>query len=209
MGSNHLGPWRDDPRSIGVLMSLWFEERLSSTDAAEKMMELYPGYNISRNSVIAKLHREAEGVNKSVGRLVIDLAEGGSQRPGRPNSTKAPRMFRSPLTDKQREWAGKPKTSAMPSVSSEAEIEERFATASLGVEETHRKTLVELRPGDCRWPCGDPGKADFFFCGGAAIAGLPYCAGHARVAYQRAAPRGRSPGNAAYTPRFRDAAVTG
>ena len=33
---------------------------------------------------------------------------------------------------------------------------------------------------------GDPGHPDFFFCGGQAITGLPYCAYHSRVAYQPA-----------------------
>ena len=42
---------------------------------------------------------------------------------------------------------------------------------------------------DCRWPLGDPGKADFGFCGNDAIAGFSYCAGHARLAYRL--PSGR------------------
>ncbi len=29
-----------------------------------------------------------------------------------------------------------------------------------------------------------PARADFFFCGGHALAGLPYCSYHSRVAYQ-------------------------
>jgi GcrA cell cycle regulator len=59
-----------------------------------------------------------------------------------------------------------------------------------------RKTLMELDADSCRWPIGQPGHADFFFCGGLAgeIIGndgakkrLSYCAFHCRVAYQ---PRG-------------------
>jgi len=47
-----------------------------------------------------------------------------------------------------------------------------------------RRTLLELTEETCRWPIGDPGQADFFFCGGQTITGLPYCAYHSRVAYQ-------------------------
>lgn len=46
-----------------------------------------------------------------------------------------------------------------------------------------RKTLMQLRENDCRWPYGDPGKPDFFFCGGVAETGCPYCAFHSRVAF--------------------------
>ena len=47
-----------------------------------------------------------------------------------------------------------------------------------------RRTLLELTEETCRWPIGDPGQADFFFCGGRTITSLPYCAFHSRVAYQ-------------------------
>jgi GcrA cell cycle regulator len=49
-----------------------------------------------------------------------------------------------------------------------------------------RRSLLELTEETCRWPIGDPGSPEFFFCGGAAIVGLPYCAHHSRVAYQPA-----------------------
>jgi len=50
-----------------------------------------------------------------------------------------------------------------------------------------RCSLVELSEGKCRWPISDPGRRDFGFCGGKAVSGLPYCAAHARIAYQPAA----------------------
>lgn len=49
-----------------------------------------------------------------------------------------------------------------------------------------RRSLLELTEETCRWPIGDPGHSEFFFCGGQAIASLPYCAYHSRVAYQPA-----------------------
>jgi GcrA cell cycle regulator len=57
------------------------------------------------------------------------------------------------------------------------------------VENVLRCSLLELDGGGCRWPLSDPGKDDFGFCGHAAIPGLSYCAGHARLAYRL--PSGR------------------
>jgi GcrA cell cycle regulator len=48
-------------------------------------------------------------------------------------------------------------------------------------------SLLELSPGKCRWPISEPGAADFCFCGNEQVAGLPYCVGHARLAYKSAA----------------------
>jgi GcrA cell cycle regulator len=47
-------------------------------------------------------------------------------------------------------------------------------------------TLLELKSGQCRWPINDPGSASFCFCGNEAFTGLPYCGGHARLAYRSA-----------------------
>lgn len=55
-------------------------------------------------------------------------------------------------------------------------------------QDNHRKgiALLELGPRMCRWPLGDPRDENFSFCGGGSIEGLPYCADHAKVAYQAA-----------------------
>jgi GcrA cell cycle regulator len=47
-----------------------------------------------------------------------------------------------------------------------------------------RRTLLELTAATCRWPIGDPGMPEFFFCGGNSLPGLPYCHYHSRIAYQ-------------------------
>ena len=46
--------------------------------------------------------------------------------------------------------------------------------------------LMSLKASQCRWPLGDPQDADFGFCGERKLSGLPYCAGHAKIAYQAA-----------------------
>lgn len=40
--------------------------------------------------------------------------------------------------------------------------------------------LLDLTDDHCRWPLGEPGDEDFYFCG-EAVAAHPYCAEHARV----------------------------
>lgn len=54
---------------------------------------------------------------------------------------------------------------------------------------TQRRTLLELNNATCRWPVGDPGSPEFFFCGAphADLAGgRPYCRLHGRRAYDAA-----------------------
>ena len=54
-----------------------------------------------------------------------------------------------------------------------------------------RLSLLELNEATCHWPIGDPSSSEFFFCGGKALAALPYCAHHSRIAYQPASDRRR------------------
>ena len=54
-----------------------------------------------------------------------------------------------------------------------------------------RRTILELTEETCRWPIGDPGSAEFFFCGGQTVTGVPYCGYHSRVAYQPTGDRRR------------------
>lgn len=47
------------------------------------------------------------------------------------------------------------------------------------------KTLIDLEDTDCRWPIGDPKKADFGYCG-ASRTSKSYCCKHKAMAYQPA-----------------------
>jgi len=52
------------------------------------------------------------------------------------------------------------------------------------VASEHRCSLLELNQEKCRWPVANAGSREFMFCGNPPVKGLPYCAGHARIAYQ-------------------------
>ncbi len=44
--------------------------------------------------------------------------------------------------------------------------------------------MIDLGARGCRWPSGDPREENFSFCGCDSLAGFPYCAHHAAVAFQ-------------------------
>lgn len=46
-----------------------------------------------------------------------------------------------------------------------------------------RVRLEVLKPNMCRWPEGEPGTDNLFFCGEGVLEGKPYCAHHAGRAY--------------------------
>jgi GcrA cell cycle regulator len=54
------------------------------------------------------------------------------------------------------------------------------------IHSQHRCSLLELSKEKCRWPINAPGAEDFCFCGNTPLEGLPYCAGHTRLAYRPA-----------------------
>jgi len=50
-------------------------------------------------------------------------------------------------------------------------------------------SLMELGDDKCRWPIGEGAAAEAKFCGNRPLNGLPYCAGHARLAYRASTRR--------------------
>lgn len=57
-------------------------------------------------------------------------------------------------------------------------------TVPLPILSENLVSLLDLKPSCCRFPYGDPRKPGFSFCGNERAPGLPYCPGHARIAYQ-------------------------
>jgi len=48
-----------------------------------------------------------------------------------------------------------------------------------------RRNVFDFNGVVCMWPTGHPSDDDFHFCGGRPVAGKPYCAEHAALAYVR------------------------
>jgi GcrA cell cycle regulator len=70
--------------------------------------------------------------------------------------------------------------------------ETELAIAPEPISDAHRCSLLELSEARCRWPISSPGAEDFCFCGNLPVEGLPYCAGHSRLAYRPRVARGET-----------------
>lgn len=53
----------------------------------------------------------------------------------------------------------------------------------------HSLEMANLKPGQCRWPIGDPDSENFHFCGEQVFVGKPYCYEHCKQAYQFTPPK--------------------
>ncbi|MEO0721295.1 MAG: GcrA family cell cycle regulator, partial [Pseudomonadota bacterium] len=62
-------------------------------------------------------------------------------------------------------------------------------------------TILTLRDSMCKWPIGDPADPTFAFCGRKSECG-PYCAEHAKVAFQPARKRERKKADYDYVRRI-------
>jgi GcrA cell cycle regulator len=115
---------------------------------------------VSRNAVIGKLSR-------------LDLTRektGEARRPARKDAAKAAHLRSVPGLQYQMLKAvyGEPHAVA---------VDEP-------IDNAHCCSLLELSERSCRWPINTPGEEDFCFCGNTPLEGLPYCAGHTRLAYR-------------------------
>jgi GcrA cell cycle regulator len=88
--------------------------------------------------------------------------------------------------EKQRKRNGIKRSRKLPMRTPIIQFEPVMPDDDLRIPQAQRRTLVELENHHCRFPVGEPGAADFFFCGAptADVAGgRPYCRAHARRAY--------------------------
>ncbi|HEY2532659.1 MAG TPA: GcrA family cell cycle regulator [Xanthobacteraceae bacterium] len=149
--------WTDE--RVELLKKLW-SDGLSASRIATELG------GMTRNAVIGKVHRLGlSGRAKSAA-----------------NSAARPRKARSPthmLRLARPSIRGNTALAHAYDIETEAEPEPIDNIIPIG----QRRSILELTAQTCRWPVGDPGSGDFFFCGGHTLAGLPYCAYHARVAY--------------------------
>jgi len=158
--------WTDD--RVEQLKKLW-ESGLSASQIAAELG------NITRNAVIGKVHRL-----------------GLSGRAKSPSSSAAPRQ-RKVRAPQHMMRISRPMARGNTALAHAFEVEAEPDPIAFDnvVPMNQRRTLLELTEDTCHWPVGDPGSSEFFFCGGKALGGLPYCAHHSRVAYQPASDRRR------------------
>ena len=159
--------WSDE--RVEQLRKLW-EAGLSASQIAAELG------NVTRNAVIGKVHR-------------LGLS-GRAKSPA--SAAPRPRKAR-PAQHIVRVTRPVSRGNTALAQAFEVELEPDPIAFDNVVPMGQRLSLLELNEATCHWPVGDPSSADFFFCGGKALPGLPYCAHHSRVAYQPAGDRRRQP----------------
>jgi GcrA cell cycle regulator len=112
---------------------------------------------MTRNAIIGKVHR-------------LGLHKRGRGGPG------VPRPTRRPKERNQQEHRIRPRPELRLVIDNAPDLDTPLE---------QRRSILELNKETCRWPVGEPGHAEFFFCGGA-TAGFTYCPKHHVRAY---APR--------------------
>ncbi|WP_075216429.1 GcrA family cell cycle regulator [Mongoliimonas terrestris] len=175
--------WTDE--RVERLKALWSEGLSASQIAAELG-------GVTRNAVIGKVHRL--GLSGRVKPQVQSARPAAQpQKPkvapaaGRP-TVQAPVATRptQPLT------IGNVVIKASPDLDMEPAVAPRILpVVEAEAVAFERVTILNLTEQTCKWPIGDPGRPDFFFCGRKSDSGIPYCAFHARVAYQPSNERKR------------------
>jgi GcrA cell cycle regulator len=150
--------WTED--RVEVLKKLWLDG-FSASQIAKQL-----GGGLTRNAVIGTVHRL--GLSGRAAPSQPQRAAFKATRPVRPAVLHTPTAVRRPQPQ--------------PVVAVEAAPEPAYVC-----EEAGSATVLTLGSHMCKWPIGDPSSDGFTFCGRVAGGG-PYCAHHARVAYQ-AAPK--------------------
>jgi len=148
----------------------WTAERVellkSRFEAGFSCREIAQDIGVSRNAVIGKISRLCLSRQKSV-------SGSCSERKGGPK-------------------ARRPRIVSQHQILMAQHAEPRPPAEEVPIHSGHRCSLLELSQEKCRWPIGNPGAVNFWFCGNKPIEGLPYCAGHAQIAYQPASRQRRA-----------------
>lgn len=159
-------PWTL-PERVEALKRMW-AEGLSCSTIAGRLSQMCPNEPpVTRNAVIGKVNR-------------LGL-EQRARKPAKPR----PRPSL-PVLARPAHWT--PQVPALRQIAPEPQPD---PIRLLDIPKGERVTLLMLTEKTCRWPMGDPGSEDFFFCGTQPKTGLPYCEYHSRIAYETVYERRR------------------
>jgi GcrA cell cycle regulator len=142
-------------------MTHWTEDRIQRLTALWRdghtaaFIARALGEGVSRNAVLGKLHR-----------MKLWTARSQAIRRGpRPGARRRPDAAEQPVRTPARLGAPRASPSSIPGVG--------------------LRTILTVGRGECRWPIGEPSRADFRLCG-CAVARGAFCGPHADRAYRRA-----------------------
>lgn len=161
--------WTDE--RVEILKRLW-QDGLSASQIAAELG------GVTRNAVIGKVHR--------LGLSGRGQPTTSAKRQRRPASPPTPPRARPPATVGNLALQAEPEVFTPPVVKPSRDVVVPIA---------RRLSIEMLTERTCKWPIGDPGHEDFYFCGHDSLEGVPYCQYHAGVAYQAPEPRRRKVGH--------------
>ncbi|MGF7157091.1 GcrA family cell cycle regulator [Bartonella heixiaziensis] len=166
---------------VELLKKLW-SEGLSASQIAAQLG------GVSRNAVIGKVHRL-----KLPGRGKTTQGASRAQKTLVGASSSTPRIRRTTSTVLPTNVASCSVGAAALKIDIVAEdVTEVDVSAKSNVVPISRQlNLLQLSENTCRWPVGDPLSSDFHFCGADSGENGPYCAFHAKIAFQPISERRR------------------
>jgi GcrA cell cycle regulator len=162
-----------------VTQSAWTEARVrylrqrwSKGESATRIARELGG-GISRNAVLAKIRR--------LGIIAVRPHRRRSQRFSRKGNRTA---FSHAIPDHRRATKTAKQKWPFPVWIVDAQPYADNPGIDADIPPAQRRSFLDLNSHTCRWPVGDPGSRDFFFCGAQPIVGKPYCAEHYARAYR-------------------------
>ncbi|WP_208433751.1 GcrA family cell cycle regulator [Bartonella taylorii] len=166
---------------VELLKKFW-SEGLSASQIAAQLG------GVSRNAVIGKVHRlKLPGRGKT--------AQGGARAQKTPANPSSPRVRRTTSTvlptDATTSCSVGRTALKMEFIAENVTKIDVPAKSNVVVPISRQLNLLQLSENTCRWPVGDPLAADFHFCGADSGENSPYCAFHAKIAFQPISERRR------------------
>jgi GcrA cell cycle regulator len=157
-GAGNSAPGSAAPGTSGTWTSVRVEQLKACIKAGYSCSQIAIQIGVTRNAVIGKMNR-------------LGLSR--------------PRLVRAREPERKRD-AWRPRTLTQHQILMELPPEPATPEEALSLFKGPGCSLLELSPGKCRWPLSEPGTEAFCFCGNRQVEGLPYCVGHARIAYKSA-----------------------
>jgi GcrA cell cycle regulator len=168
--------WTDE--RVELLKKLW-AEGLSASQIAAQLG------GVSRNAVIGKVHRlKLSGRGRTTAAPARQKKASSAPAASKPVRAVAPARSAAPTigaTALQVQFDAEP-----------VARQQLRSSDNVVVPISRRLDLTQLTERTCKWPNGDPLSEDFHFCGNEAGESGPYCAYHARLAFQPASERRRA-----------------
>jgi GcrA cell cycle regulator len=157
-----MSPWTSE---IIDRLRQHMADGLSAKECAAELKSEFQ-HSFTRNSVIGKAQR----IGLRPGSLDMITREKQRKRDGikHPRKGRVLKLHKPPMARAPLAWP------------------EPVTVDDLRIPQAQRLTLVELENHHCRFPIGEVGSPDFFFCGAPTAdmaGGRPYCRAHARRAY--------------------------